>query len=218
MVLAQHLSRRNGAEGRRDGCCFGGRPPLPIRAGGGKDDQEQSKETGRAARHGARITALAPEYHKPVQQRFSQRVLRYLREQRLLKAGDRVGVAVSGGPDSVALLRVLLELRPELGIVVAAVGYFHPKLRGSHPQSDERFVRALAEKFDLQFLRAEADTSAAAAAGGKGIESAARELRYEFFGDLLRSSNGIALDAVATGHTLDDQAETVLMRLIRGAG
>ncbi len=132
-----------------------------------------------------------------------------------MKAGDRVGVAVSGGPDSVALLRVLLELREEIGIVVAAVVHFNHKLRGKDSEADERFVRALAETFELEFLRAEADTAAAAEAQGKGIESAARELRYESFGYLLRSAN---LDAIATGHTLDDQAETVLMRLIRGAG
>lgn len=132
-----------------------------------------------------------------------------------MKAGDRVGVACSGGPDSVALLRVLLELRDELGIVVAAVVHFNHKLRGEDSEADSRFVRGLAEKHGLEFLHSAADTAAAAQASGEGLEAAARKLRYEFFGDQLRSRK---LDCIATGHTLDDQAETVLMRVLRGAG
>ena len=146
---------------------------------------------------------------------MKQRVLEYIRAQRQVKAGDRVGVAVSGGPDSVALLRVLLELRAELGIVVAAVLHFNHKLRGAESDADERFVRALAEQHGLEFQRGEADTAAAARQSAEGIEAVARRLRHEFFADALRQHT---LDAVATGHTLDDQAETVLMRLLRGAG
>jgi tRNA(Ile)-lysidine synthase len=142
-----------------------------------------------------------------------QQVLQYIRDQRLLKAGDRVGVAVSGGPDSVALLRVLLELRQELGIVVAVVGHFNHKLRGADSKADERFVKALCKDLGVEFARAEADT--AAHVTDEGLEAAARKLRYDFFADLLRTHR---LDTIATGHTLDDQAETVLMRLLRGAG
>jgi len=146
---------------------------------------------------------------------MKERVLQYVREQRLLKPGDRVGVAVSGGTDSVALLRVLLEVRGELGIVVAGVLHFNHKLRGKESDDDERFVRALAEKHGLEFRRAEADTAALAKQSGEGMEAAARRLRHDFFADALRRHT---LDVVATGHTLDDQAETVLMRLLRGAG
>ena len=150
-----------------------------------------------------------------MKQTCPNRVVSYVREHGLLKAGDRVGVAVSGGPDSVALLRVLLELRAELGIVVLAVLHFNHKLRGQESEADEGFVRALAEKHGLESLRAEGDTAAAAESGGKGVEAAARTLRYEFFADVLRSGK---MDCIATGHTLDDQAETVLMRVLRGAG
>jgi tRNA(Ile)-lysidine synthase len=154
----------------------------------------------------------------------TQRVLEHLRKKRLVKAGDRVGVAVSGGPDSVALLRLLLELRGELGIVVAAVLHFNHRLRGKDSDDDEKFVRALAEKHGLDFQRTEADTAATAKKTGEGIEAAARRLRYEFFADALRAKeaavgkDALLLDVIATGHTLDDQAETVLMRLLRGAG
>jgi len=150
-----------------------------------------------------------------MKQRLQERVANYVGEHGLLQAGDRVGVACSGGPDSVALLRVLLELRADVGIVVVAVLHFNHQLRGAESEADEAFVRSLAEKHGLEFLRAEADTAAAAESGGEGVEAAARKLRYEFFGDALRSKK---MDCIATGHTLDDQAETVLMRVLRGAG
>jgi tRNA(Ile)-lysidine synthase len=150
-----------------------------------------------------------------MKQRFQDGVVRFIREHALMNAGDRVGVAVSGGPDSVALLRMLLELRADLGIVVAAVVHFNHQLRGKESEADERFVRALAEKHGLEFLRAEGDTAAAAETSGEGVEAAARKQRYEFFADVLRAGN---MDCIATGHTLDDQAETVLMRVLRGAG
>src|SRR5215469_16614972 len=79
-----------------------------------------------------------------------EKVLRYIREQRLIVAGDRVGVAVSGGADSVALLRILLELRRELGVVLSVV-HFNHKIRWAEADADEQFVASLAQKFELDF-------------------------------------------------------------------
>lgn len=132
----------------------------------------------------------------------------------LFKAGDRVGVAVSGGADSVALLRALIELRNELGLVLSAV-HFNHKLRGSESDEDERFVAELARVNDLSLHRGEAETKTFAREKALSIEAAARDLRYSFFGKLIKEC---ALDRVATAHTLDDQAETVLLRVIRGTG
>ena len=144
-----------------------------------------------------------------------------------MRAGDRVGVAVSGGIDSVALLRLLLELRKELGIVVSVV-HFNHRLRGTESDADQRFVAELARDRGLEFNSASGDTARVAAEEHSGLEAAARELRYEFFESLLVSDSSSQADLVspsarglakiATGHTLDDQAETVLMRLIRGTG
>src|SRR5271154_2018541 len=89
-------------------------------------------------------------YHVSVHE-LTQRVLSHIRRQELLRAGDRVGVAVSGGIDSVALLRLLLELRGELGIVLSVV-HFNHKLRGAESDSDLEFVGALARAYDLEFL------------------------------------------------------------------
>jgi tRNA(Ile)-lysidine synthase len=147
-------------------------------------------------------------------QELAQSVLEFIRRQRLLKAGDRVAVAVSGGVDSVALLRVLLELRKELGIVPAVV-HFNHGLRGAAGDGDEQFVADLAQRNKLEFRRDSGDVKAFASARHLSVEAAARKLRYEFFGRLLAES---FVNRIATGHTLDDQAETVLLRVVRGAG
>ena len=164
-------------------------------------------------------------------------LLSHVRQEELLHAGDRVGVAVSGGIDSVALLRLLLELRGELGIVPSVV-HFNHKLRGEESDADEQFVAGLAREHDLEFLSDGDDVAEHASLEGVSVEAAARELRYGFFRNLLGEgepqglkpasfpySNGSPerralskLDKIVTGHTLDDQAETVLMRVIRGTG
>jgi tRNA(Ile)-lysidine synthase len=143
-----------------------------------------------------------------------ERVRTYINRHHLLHAGDRVAVAVSGGADSVALLRILLELRSELGLVLS-VAHFHHGIRGAEADQDQEFVRELAGKFDLEFHLGTGDAPAHAQREKSSLESAARELRLGWFAQLV---TGGRTDKIATAHTLDDQAETVLMRLLRGAG
>ncbi len=148
-----------------------------------------------------------------------QRTLEQIRRTELLAPGNRIGVAVSGGADSVGLLRILLDLRDEIGIVLSVV-HFNHKLRGAESEAEERFVTDLAREMQLEYHVASGDAAAEAAASGISVEAAARELRYSFFGQLMSPSDEAVskLDKVATGHTLDDQAETVLMRAVRGSG
>ncbi len=131
-----------------------------------------------------------------------------------MRAGDRVAVAVSGGADSVALLRVLLELRDELGIVLA-VAHFNHGLRGAESDADQAFVGELARQSELEFFVGVGDVRDHAVLNKLSVEAAGRELRYQWFARLASAKR---LDAIATAHTLDDQAETVLLKFLRGAG
>jgi tRNA(Ile)-lysidine synthase len=145
---------------------------------------------------------------------LTRSVFEFIRRNRLLKPGKRVGVAVSGGLDSVGLLRLLVELRGELGVVLS-VAHFNHGLRGADSDEDQSFVVELAEQQRLPVHLDHADTSTYAAQNHLSIEAGARALRYKFFRSLGTSAG---LDCIATAHTLDDQAETVLLRLVRGAG
>ena len=145
--------------------------------------------------------------------KLPQSVFGYIRKHELVRAGDRVGVAVSGGADSVALLRLMLELRDELGIVPSAIHLNH-NLRDTDSDADEQFVRSLAAMHGLEINCESRDVKRHSAEKKLSLEAAARELRYEFFRRILQSG----VDRVATAHTLDDQAETVLLKLVRGAG
>jgi len=131
----------------------------------------------------------------------------------LVQPGETVLAACSGGPDSTALLHLLLELGRDIPFSLA-VAHFNHRLR---PQAaaDERFVRDAALKLDLPFYAGRGDVRAASRKLGIGIEEAGRRLRYEF---LERAAAEAGAAKIATGHTLNDQAETVLMRLLRGTG
>jgi tRNA(Ile)-lysidine synthase len=131
----------------------------------------------------------------------------------LFRPGQRIAVAVSGGADSVALLRRMVEERGQLGIVVS-VAHVHHGIRGTAADEDAAFVAGLAAAHDLPFHLHRTDAHAAAAALHETLEEAARNLRYTFFRELMAGGHA---DAVVTAHTLDDQAETVLHKLLRGA-
>ena len=133
------------------------------------------------------------------------KLLTTIRRYDMLKPGDRVTCAVSGGADSVALLFALYLLQDKLKIRVSAA-HFNHRLRGSESDRDEEFVRQFCHRYDIPLTVG----SGTVVAGKKGLEAAAREARYRFFETL----NG----KIATAHTADDNAETVLMHLIRGTG
>jgi tRNA(Ile)-lysidine synthase len=135
-------------------------------------------------------------------------------KQETLRPGDRVGVAVSGGADSVALLMLLLELREKVGIVLSVV-HFNHKLRGAASDADENFVAQLAAQHGLAFHVARANVSARAKREKANLEDTARRARYEFFERLTEEDR---IDRVAVAHTSDDQAETVLAHILRGTG
>jgi len=129
--------------------------------------------------------------------------------------GDRILIAVSGGPDSVALLHLLYELGEEFQLHLELAHLQHG-IRGEEAKKDARFVAELAERLKLPFHLKEINLPEMRSDAGKGnLEALAREERYRFFGEVIREHK---LDKVATAHTQDDQAETVLMWLLRGTG
>ncbi len=146
---------------------------------------------------------------------LSERVCRTIDRYRLLPPGAGVLVAVSGGADSTALVYLLREASSRLGIQLAGLAHFNHLLRGAASDADERFCRELAGGLGLRFEADRGDVRAAARRRGTSVEDAGRQLRYEFFEEA-RERTGAS--HVAVGHTRDDQAETVLLNLLRGAG
>jgi tRNA(Ile)-lysidine synthase len=145
---------------------------------------------------------------------LEQSVLQAIQRCALLAPGDRVGVAVSGGADSVALLRLLARLRDDLGITLALV-HFNHSLRGAESDGDAEFVARLAQTHGLEFLTTREDVGVEAARQRRNLEDMARQLRYAFFDRIVADRRATR---IAVAHTADDQAETVLAHVIRGTG
>lgn len=143
------------------------------------------------------------------------RVAGYIGKHGLIADGDCVLAAVSGGPDSVALLDVLARLRARLGIRQITVIHFDHRLRAEESDADRRFVEDLARRAGFGFHRGCADVRSVAARRKISIEMAARECRHSFFRNAART---LGASKIALGHTADDQAEEVLMRIVRGTG
>ena len=129
-------------------------------------------------------------------------------------SGSRMLVAVSGGPDSLALVHALGALRRKLDLRLFAAHLDHG-LRSEASAADVEFVRSTMNDLSIPLTVARADVPSYREAHGLSLEEAARQVRYRF---LAHASDDVAADVVAIGHTLDDQAETVLMHLIRGSG
>lgn len=145
---------------------------------------------------------------------LAARLLRHLRDKHWVHAGQRIGVAVSGGADSVALFLLLLELREKLGMVLSAV-HFNHRLRGRSSEIDQKFVSKLAARYDVHCFIANENISARSKRERGNLEEVARRARYGYFERLVAQGQ---LDQIAVAHTADDQAETVLAHILRGTG
>ena len=145
---------------------------------------------------------------------LAQELLPQLQQNCWALAGQRIGVAVSGGADSVALLLLLLEMREKIGFVLSVV-HFNHKLRGRASDGDEKFVASLATRHHLPFFVARENMARKSARERANLEDAARRARYAYFERLVAAGK---LDRVAVAHTADDQAETVLAHILRGTG
>ena len=138
------------------------------------------------------------------------RIAEFIARHNMFPAGTRVGVAVSGGADSVFLLEALRVLAPRWNLRLSVVHVEHG-IRGAESLADAAFVKDLAARHNLPFYLRQADAPAI----HDNLEQAARRVRQAFFAELLSTG---AVDRIATGHTRSDQAETVLYRILRGSG
>ena len=139
------------------------------------------------------------------------RVKSTIKEYSLLQRGDRVVVALSGGPDSIALADILVRLGPEMDLQII-IGHFNHKLRGDESDEDEEFCRRIANKYGLPYHGGKMDKSKKQ----KGVspESFYRRERYLFLEGVMKRQRA---QKIALGHNMDDQAQTVLMRLLQGS-
>ena len=146
---------------------------------------------------------------------LERRVLQYVRARAVLRPGERLLAAVSGGPDSTALLLILSRLAPGLDVTVTAAHFDHG-LRGLSAARRERvYAEDLCRRLGVPLQVGAGDTRAHARTHGLSREEAARELRYAFLGE---AAVAAGCSVVVTGHTADDQVETVLLHIIRGSG
>ncbi len=148
-------------------------------------------------------------------QTFPQRVASFIRDQGLLDPGSAIFVAVSGGPDSVALLHLLSAVQETFPIRRIIALHFNHRLRGPASDEDEAFVRSLARRLGLECRTGSGDVRAFAKANKLSLEMAGRTCRHRFFQEALASGEA---DRIALAHTANDQAEEVLLRLFRGTG
>ena len=132
----------------------------------------------------------------------------------MIRPGDVAGIAVSGGADSVGLLRIMADLRARLGVRLIVV-HFNHQLRGAESDADELFVSALAREHNIECISGTENVAAWARLHACNLEDAARKCRYGFFSELIRDGR---ITCICVGHTADDQAETVLAKMIRGTG
>lgn len=142
-----------------------------------------------------------------------EKVATFCRQHHLLHANETIVVAVSGGPDSLCLLHLLKHLVPDFNLNLI-VAHLNHQLR-AEAQAEADFVRDIASTWELVCFIERRDVAQAAADRGESLEAAARRLRYQFLG---RVADRVAATKIAVGHHADDQAETVLMHLLRGSG
>ena len=143
-----------------------------------------------------------------------ERVEAFCQQNKLFDRGDAIVIACSGGPDSLALADILLQLRQKWELQLC-IAHFEHGIRGEASQADAAFVKSFAAEREVPFRMEEGDAPAYARERGLSLETAARDMRYAF---LRRVSSELGGACIATAHHADDQAETVLMHIIRGSG
>ena len=146
---------------------------------------------------------------------MKEKVLETIKKYNLIENGDKIVIGVSGGPDSITLLKVLLEIKKEkvynFEMVVCHVNH----MIREEAIEDEEYVRQFCEKYNVEFFAKRIQIEKVAKESKIGTEEAGRIARYKFFNEILEKTSS---NKIATAHTANDNAETVLMNIIRGSG
>lgn len=169
---------------------------------------------------GRGLCPLQSFYIHGIMDKFQNKIIKYIRDNELVAKGDAVTVGLSGGADSVCLFTLFSELKRLLGISLQAVHVNH-NLRGDEALRDQEFCRSLAETYEVGFAAVSVDVTGYAAELGLTEEEAGRVLRYAALNDKAEkfaAECGAQRAMIAVAHHADDQAETVLMNLMRGSG
>ena len=145
---------------------------------------------------------------------IKERFLSYIEENSLINKGDGIVVGLSGGPDSVCLLHLLCSIREELNLKIVAAHINH-MIRGEAADADENYSKKLCEKMRVKFFVLRKDVEGFAKNSGLSSETAGRRVRYDFFDEVLKKTGFLK---IATAHNANDQAETILLRIMRGTG
>ncbi|MBE6050826.1 MAG: tRNA lysidine(34) synthetase TilS [Clostridium sp.] len=140
--------------------------------------------------------------------------LRYIEDNSLIKEGDGIVVGLSGGPDSVCLLHLLCSIRERMNIKIAAAHINH-MIRGKEADKDEEYAKELCERLGVKFFSLRKDVEKYGKEKGLSSETAGRDVRYNFFNKV---KGEMGYQKIATAHNANDQAETILMRIMRGTG
>ena len=143
------------------------------------------------------------------------KIRKTVKEHDMIRPGDRIVVGLSGGPDSVCMMHALWALREELGISGLCAVHINHGLRGAESDGDQEYAAQLCESLGVEFRAFRFDVAKEAAAAGVGTEDAGRRIRYQAFEEVRRE---IGAQRIAVAHNMNDQAETVLMRIMRGTG
>lgn len=145
---------------------------------------------------------------------MKEKIKNYIIEKNMVKKGDKILIALSGGPDSIALTHVLYTLKEYFNIQLFAAHVNHC-VRGKEADEDENYAKEFCDKLNIPFFSLRIDINELAKNKGISTEMAGREVRYEFFNKIKNENN---IDKIALAHNSNDQAETLLMRIMRGTG
>ena len=145
---------------------------------------------------------------------MKEKVKEIIKKYNLINSGDKIVLGVSGGPDSIAMLDILNQLKDEMNFEIYVVHVNH-NIRGKDADEDEEYVKKYCEKYNIKCFSKKIDVPTIAKTKKIGTEEAGRKVRYEYFEEILKETKS---NKIAIAHNKNDKVETIIMHLLRGSG